>query len=236
MYSARSAPLAISHRGLHRTAPENSLPAFIAALEAGAEGIELDVFASADETLFVHHDGTLEIDGKVMPFSAIDAADIQRARLAGRRCRSPRLDDTLAAIGDRADVFIEVKASGIENSVARCLRRHMSNSERHAVHAFDHRVIKRIVELVPSVRAGILQVSYLLDSCGAMRRAGATDLWQHADFIDASLVNDVHSCRGRIVAWTPNTETRWKELEALGVDGICTDNVDTYVAAVTGWR
>jgi glycerophosphoryl diester phosphodiesterase len=64
-----------------------------------------------------------------------------------------------------------------------------------------------------------------------MRKAGATDLWQHADFIDDRLVHDVHSCRGRVIAWTPNKPSRWIELASLGVDGICTDDVDGYVAA-----
>ena len=230
MYSARPVPLAISHRGLHKSAPENSLPAFIAAVEAGAQGIELDVHASADDTLFVHHDGVLVVNDMSVPFATLESAEISRARLEND-VPIPTLDDTLSAIGDRADVFIEIKAVGIETAVARCLRRHSSNAERHAVHAFDHRIIKRMVELLPSVRAGILQVSYLLDSCGAMRKAGATDLWQHADFIDAQLVHDVHSCRGRVIAWTPNTPSRWMELESLGVDGICTDHVDAYVVA-----
>jgi glycerophosphoryl diester phosphodiesterase len=89
-----------------------------------------------------------------------------------------------------------------------------------------------MLELLPSVRTGILQVSYLVDSCSVMRKTGATDLWQHADLIDAKLVTDVHSCGGRIIAWTPDSEIRWGELADLGVDGICTDRVDAYV----GWR
>ncbi len=228
MYSGKSFPIPISHRGLHSQLPENSIPAFVAAVDAGAKGIELDVHSSADDVLFVHHDPGLLINDAVIPFTALDSSDLERLSLPGD-VSIPTLDDALTAIGTRADVFIEIKATGIENAVARCLRRHLSNSERYAVHAFDHRVVKRMLELLPSVRTGILQVSYLIDSCSVMRRTGASDLWQHADFIDASLVTDVHAAGGRVIAWTPNTESQWETLSALGVDGICTDRIDSYV-------
>ncbi len=231
MYSAKSDPIAISHRGLHAAVPENSIPAFEAAIGAGADGIELDVHASADDVLFVHHDPALLVGGSQVPFAELDSADISRLTLDGRT-GIPTLDDALSKIGSRALVFIEIKATGAENAVVRCLRRHIHNADRYAVHAFDHRVVKRMLELMPSIRTGILQVSYLLDSCSVMRKTGATDLWQHADFIDAKLVIDVHSCGGRVIAWTPDSEIRWAALAALGVDGICTDRIDAYVA----WR
>ena len=231
MYSGESLPLAVSHRGLHDTLPEISIPAFEAAIAAGAEGIELDIHGSADGVLYVHHDPALDVNGSLVPFTALDSRDIAKLRLNGD-VAIPTLDDALAAIGPRAKVFIEVKAAGIESDLARCLRRHSQNAERYAVHAFDHRVVKRMLELIPSIRTGILQVSYLVDSTEAMRRAGADDLWQHADFIDAALVTDIHARGGRVVAWTPNGDSQWERLSALGVDAICTDRIDEYVA----WR
>jgi glycerophosphoryl diester phosphodiesterase len=239
MYSTESTPLAISHRGLTAAAPENTIPAFLAALEAGAAGIELDVHGSADDVLFVHHDAAVGTQDGMLPFARLDSKDIAKLTLDGQ-VKIPTLDETLAEIGSRALVFIEIKASGIESAVARCLRRHMDNIDRYSVHAFDHRIVKRVLELIPSVRTGALQVSYLLDTVGALRKAGATDLWQHADFIDASLVTDVHAAGGRVVAWTPNGESQWTSLAAMGVDAVCTDRIDAFVnwarekAAATG--
>lgn len=51
-------PWIIGHRGFTLTAPENSLAAFRAAIEAGAEGVELDFQRSADGVLFCAHDET----------------------------------------------------------------------------------------------------------------------------------------------------------------------------------
>jgi glycerophosphoryl diester phosphodiesterase len=229
MYSRASRPLAISHRGLRSAGPENTIPAFVAAIDAGAEGVELDVHGSSDDVLFVHHDPVLEVGGVMRPIASLESGEIARVRLPGG-IPVPSLDDTISAIGSRAFVFIEIKAAGIESSVARCLRRHMTNIERYCVHAFDHRVVKRVLELIPSVRTGALQVSYLIDSPAALRRCGAVDLWQHTDFIDRALVTDIHASGGKVIAWTPNDEAEWQALAEMGVDGICTDRVDQYAA------
>jgi glycerophosphoryl diester phosphodiesterase len=231
MYYSKTFPQAVSHRGLRASAPENSIPAFQAALVAGAEGVELDVHATLDGTVVVHHDFDVVIDGKSAPIASLDFATVSRARLDGD-VAIPTLDQTLEAVLDRAKVYIEIKPHNIESDVVRCLKRHTHFIENYAVHSFDHRIVKRVFEMMPSVRTGILQVGYPIDSCAAMRAAGASDLWQHAEFVDQRLVADVHSRQGRIVVWTANHDSQWARLAELGVDAICTDKVDEYLA----WR
>lgn len=233
MYSSRPLPFAISHRGLRKGAPENTVAAFAAAIEAGAEAIELDVHASADGMVFVHHDFTFATDpgGAQSSFATTPSSEIRKARLAGDN-PIPTLDEVIEAVGDRVGLYIEIKPAGIESDVVRCLRRHAERIHNFAVHSFDHRVVKRMLELLPSIRTGILQVGYPIDSRAAMRAAGASDLWQHVDFVDSSLVADVHSSGGRVIVWTANSESQWNTLTDLGVDGICTDHVDAFVE----WR
>src|ERR1041384_8179475 len=52
-------PLIIGHRGASVVALENTLPAFEAAIAAGADGIEFDVRLSADGVPVVIHDDNL---------------------------------------------------------------------------------------------------------------------------------------------------------------------------------
>ncbi len=52
-------PLIIAHRGASGLAPENTLPAFCAAIAAGADGIEFDVQLSRDGHAVVVHDFTI---------------------------------------------------------------------------------------------------------------------------------------------------------------------------------
>jgi len=232
MYSKSKPPLAISHRGLRTSAPENSIPAFLAAVEAGAQGIELDVHASLDGKIFVHHDPApvgSDSDGNAWePIARLDSREISMVALMDS-VRIPTLDEVIEQVAGRAEIFIEIKGVAMEEAVARCLKRHIDRIDQFACHSFDHRIIRRIAGLLPSLRTGILQVSYLVDSCAALRLSGATDLWQHVDFIDAPLVSGVHACRGRVIAWTANEPAQWETLDQLGVDGICTDKVDAYV-------
>ncbi|MET0902356.1 MAG: glycerophosphodiester phosphodiesterase family protein, partial [Acidimicrobiales bacterium] len=61
--------LVIAHRGASAQFPENTLAAFVGAVEQGADGVELDVRRTADARLAIHHDDTLG-DGTVL----VDAA------------------------------------------------------------------------------------------------------------------------------------------------------------------
>ena len=50
-------PMRFAHRGMVQDAPENTLGAFAAAIDAGCEGIEIDIVVSKDGQIIVAHDG-----------------------------------------------------------------------------------------------------------------------------------------------------------------------------------
>lgn len=101
----------IAHRGLWRTggAPENSLAAFEAACEAGY-GIELDVQLSSDGEAMVFHDTRLErLTGREGKVGDHTAADLSQMTLPGGEETIPTLAETLALVGRRAMVLVELK-------------------------------------------------------------------------------------------------------------------------------
>jgi glycerophosphoryl diester phosphodiesterase len=103
----------IAHRGLWSPggAPENSLGAFQAACAAGY-GIELDVRLSADGEAMVFHDDSLErMTGEAGALALRTAADLAALRLAGTDEPVPTLAETLALVGRRALVLIELKTA-----------------------------------------------------------------------------------------------------------------------------
>jgi glycerophosphoryl diester phosphodiesterase len=103
----------IAHRGLWSPdgAPENSLAAFQGACAAGY-GIELDVRLSADGEAMVFHDETLErMTGEAGRLAQRTAADLATLRLAGTDEPIPTLAETLALVGRRALVLIELKTA-----------------------------------------------------------------------------------------------------------------------------
>ena len=102
---------AIAHRGLwsRQGPPENSLGAFEAACEAGY-GIELDVQLSSDGEAIVFHDSKLaRLTGREGRVADYTAADLSEMRLADSEETIPTLAETLALVGHRAMVLIELK-------------------------------------------------------------------------------------------------------------------------------
>ncbi len=101
----------VAHRGLWSPegAPENSLGAFQAACSAGY-GIELDVQLSSDGEAMVFHDDKLArltgVEGRLRDRTA---TELQELSLASTDERIPTLLETLALIGHRAMVHIELK-------------------------------------------------------------------------------------------------------------------------------
>ncbi|GMV08293.1 MAG: glycerophosphoryl diester phosphodiesterase [Gemmatimonadota bacterium] len=225
----------IAHRGMPRQAPENTLAGFALAIEAHADGIELDVHATRDGVVVVHHDPSLPRPVSApagetgRAIASVTLAEL-RVAIAGV-VEVPTLEETLALVAGRATVYVEIKAAGIESLVVDCLRRYGGSC---AVHSFDHRVSSRVHELNPALPTGVLSASYLLEPERALRVAGGRDFWQWWEMIDAPLVERVHHAGGRVVAWTVNAPEHVVRLEALGVDAICTDVPDQMARIVRG--
>jgi glycerophosphoryl diester phosphodiesterase len=102
---------AVAHRGLWSPdgPPENSLGAFQEACAAGY-GIELDVQLSADGEAMVFHDDDLQrMTGVAGRIGDRTAADLAELRLNGSDEGIPTLAETLALVGHRAMVHVELK-------------------------------------------------------------------------------------------------------------------------------
>ena len=202
---------------------ENTLSSFVAALEAGAEGIELDVHATADGVVVVHHDpcipGELEI-------ARTDWVPLRRSAESGG-IQMPTLDAVCDLVVDRVELFVEIKGVGIEEAVLRVLVQHRG---RHAIHSFEHDTIGRLARRADPPRLGLLWEHRVPDVSALLATHGARDAWPHHSLVDERMVAAVHGAGGRLIAWTANTRADIARLTSLGVDGICTDDV-TLMAA-----
>ena len=206
-------PLLIAHRGMPRLAPENTMPSFMLALEAGADGIELDVHASRDGIVVVHHDPVLA-DG-------LGIADVTLARLR-EETDVPTLEEVCGLVRGRAELFVEVKGAGIEQLVLDVIGGY---DGRFAIHSFDHGLITRIHVIDPSIRLGVLFEETPHDVATLMRSTGALDVWPDAALVTQQLVDEIHAAGGRVITWTVNDTGVAVRLASLGVDGLCGDDV-----------
>ena len=109
-----------AHRGYFdndSAAPENSLAAFQAAIDAGY-GIELDVQLSADGVPMVFHDPDLErmcgVSGKIWEYTC---AELQAMSLMGTGETIPTFAEVLALIDGQVPVIVEYKLDRVDTDV-----------------------------------------------------------------------------------------------------------------------
>ena len=204
--------------------PENTLSAFRRAFERGADSIELDVHATRDGVVVVHHDPTVASARSSLrgcSIADLDWSDLSQVELAPG-VGIPTLDEVVRSASASRRVYVELKAGAIEELVAAVL---FPLQSRCAVHSFSYDAVKRMKDLAPTIPRGILFDRASRDIESAMRTTGARDVWPEWMLIDRALVDRVHDADGRVIAWTVNSRSIAEQLLGMGVDGLCTDDV-----------
>ena len=237
-------PLVIAHRGLPKSAPENTLPSFAAALEHRPDFVECDYRHSADGVPIVLHDERLDrttdaatIFGRKKltvdqlrydELARLDAGRWFAPQFAGTRL--PTLEATIDTVCGRARLMIERK-SGDAATLVELLRR-KNVFDRIVVQSFDPDFLAECHGLEHRVRLGLLGEKTL--SAERLARAaevGATLVgWKHDD-LTAAATAAAHRAGFEVWSWTLNEPARVRDLVAVGLDGVITDCCD----AVRSW-
>src|SRR5688500_17440493 len=181
-------PSIIAHRGASGYEYENSRAAFRRAVMLDADGVELDVHATRDGAIVVHHDADIPGFG---PIPLLSRDEARQVRIRNGETL-PLLSEVLELVGNR-EVYVEIKSlpQGHDQELLGVLDRGPVPG-RYSVHSFDHRIVRRLDDRRPELRRGILLSAYLADPVAAMRGVGATTLWQEWQQVDQELVNRVH--------------------------------------------
>lgn len=114
-------PLNIGHRGIPSTWPENTLEGAVAAYEAGANVIEIDIYLTTDGEIVIMHDAntgrTCDKDLTVENSTLAQLKELYVNRGYERnnkknQCRIPTLREYLERFkGTDCEIFIEIKSS-----------------------------------------------------------------------------------------------------------------------------
>src|ERR1700729_3317755 len=108
--------IVIAHRGEHLHHPENTMPAFQAAIDAGADYFELDVRTTSDGKFVIMHDNTLDRTtngtGEVHKHTfdeirALDAGAKFSPSFAGTKV--PTLDEAFDLAHGKINVYVDTK-------------------------------------------------------------------------------------------------------------------------------
>ena len=254
-------PVVIGHRGFAARAPENTLPSFTLALEAGAEVVELDYHATRDGVPVVIHDETLDRTtdavarwgGEGIRVADRTAAEIRELDAGGwfgpgtPATHVPRLEEAISLIQGRAVAMLERKG-GDAAATSRVLRQG-GWIERAVVHSFDWDFLRELHRKEPGLVLGGLGPP-------EPGEPGAVATGQEA--LTCALVEVIHATGARIVGWnrhvtvesvrhahslgmkvwvyTVNDPPLARRLLGQGVDGLISDDPLLMLRETAAWN
>jgi glycerophosphoryl diester phosphodiesterase len=221
--------LNIAHRGASGRFPENTLTAFSAAIDAGAQVCELDVQLTNDGSLVVIHDETVErtTDGRGVVRS-MTLNQIRRLDAGGRFGREfrgekvPTLEEVLVLANGRCGLNIELKSPGVEHKVcALIVERNLLATTM--ISSFDWNAIALVRRLEPLARVGLLASRWPARMVAAARELKAESINPRSDIVSEKLCIAAHHWNLSVYTWTVDEPFEMRRLIASGVDGIMTN-------------
>jgi len=229
----------IAHRGNSAHAPENTLAAFASAAAAGAGMIETDLQLSADGTVVLIHDDSLDRTGgrngrvadlTVSELRQADAGSWFSPGFAGERI--PRLEDLsrFAAQYPGLRWLLEFKGEWCPDQVAGAAEtlRGGGLAGRCVLQGFSPRTVRSLQAAAPDMDRGLLitmppaagEEDHLL---GFLAETGTGYCNPGGGKSSPHLVSALQDQGVKVCAWTLNEPAEWEEAAAAGVDGIITD-------------
>jgi len=208
-------PLIIGHRGFASRFPDNSLAGVAAAIEAGADGVEVDIRPCADGTWVCHHDRSR--DGRPVREWGMEALSREGV---------PTLAKVAATLPPECLLFVEVKPlperdllAGLGALVA-LLRPRASSA----------RVISSSEPVLAAVRGALpgVALSLVFDKIPERLPEGI-ELSPFHRLVEALL-----STGRPLHPWTVNQPERMRELARLGVASVTTNDPSLAVEVLRG--
>ena len=154
----------VAHRGIHdnKTVPENSLPAFKAAIEADC-GIELDVQFTKDRKLVVFHDDDLNrMCGVDKLLIDVTYDELCEMRLLDTDERIPLLSEVLELVDGKVPLIIEMKnALHVIWELPRVLYSIMKDYKGvYAIESFNPIFLRKYKKFDRNIARGILSLRF----------------------------------------------------------------------------
>jgi glycerophosphoryl diester phosphodiesterase len=219
--------LKIGHRGAAALAPANTIQAVEAALAQGVDLVELDVFGRPDRTLVLGH---------------------SRKELGEEPVT---LDDVFAFLAETAPgvgLLADLKGAGWEQELVEALRRH-DLVERAVASTSNVTTLQTLRRLEPRlnrsrtyprgrlypgtrlvsipVRGPVLAAMRLglpFRIAGLVEDVGASAVTLKHEVVSRWVVERCHELGIAVLVWTVNDGSLFRRLDALGVDGVISDD------------
>jgi glycerophosphoryl diester phosphodiesterase len=225
-YLDHPAPIPFAHRGGAGDWPENTMPAFVGAVELGYRYLETDVHATADGVLVAFHDNDLKRTcGRPGLISELPWSEVQLARVDGKE-PIPLLTDLLESFPD-ARLNIDCKADAAVEALITTIRR-TGCLERVCVGAFAHSRLRRLRrELGAGLCSSMSPQEVVQWRIGfpprSVQTAQVPVRQGPVPIVTPRALASARRHRIAVHVWTIDDPAEMYRLLELGVDGIMTD-------------
>ena len=225
---SRAEPLVVTaHRGASYVAPENTLAAMAAAVEAGAEFAELDVGLTRDGQVVLMHDRTVDRttngtgdlgDHSIPELRALEAGSWFGEEFEGEPI--PTLREVIQFAKGQLKLNIEIKTSREEPAIAAAvvdIIRSEDFGEDCMVTSFSRETIEEVKLIAPELRTGFI---FGEDYPEDVFEGGWDLLSANHGVVDSVFVARAKQGGKSVHVWTVDERELMLRLIGLGVDGI----------------
>lgn len=237
-------PLVWAHRGASGYAPENTMEAFQKAIDMNADGIEIDVYFSADGEIIICHDDKLDRvsngQGNVQEYTLKELKNFDfgyKFYSGERRGIKIATLDELFALYKTCDLFINIEIKSADSAMPLALinkAKKYGISDRIVYSSFNHLQLKRIYEIDNTARIAPLYSGNWLNMDVYAENMNAFAIHPHLAQVRtfATLVDDCHAKGIAVNPWTVNNESDIADMINAGCDAIITNYPDRVLAQI----
>jgi len=223
--------ITFAHRGARLEEPENTIPAFRRALEAGAIGIETDVWLAADGEVVCAHDPVVGRGRKRRKIASSTSDELTEVGV-------PRFASVYDELGTLFECSVDVKSPEAADALIEVGRAH-GTLERLWVCSPDVELLRRLraepkVRLVHSDRRTAIGVP-LERHASELATIGVDAMNLHHTEWTAGLVSLFHRFDVLAFAWDAQEARHLRAVLRMGVDAVYCDRPDRMVATVSEW-
>jgi glycerophosphoryl diester phosphodiesterase len=213
----------LAHRGGAGLEPENTIRAFKRALDLGVDLIEFDVRLTKDKKLVVIHDEKVDRTTNGRGYVRdLTLDEIRKLNIAENE-KIPTLEEVINLLKtEKPIIVIEIKEPETTEKILKAIKNKRLENKVLIV-SFWPDVLKKIKEIAPKIKTGILIGKGPVDAVSMVKDLKADFFCPRFDLIDKKTVENCHQNNIKINVWTVNKPEDIEKMIKSGVDIISSD-------------
>jgi len=188
------------HRGYSAKYPENTILSIQKALNAGADGVEIDIRPDSKGILVLSHDRHIKKS-------------------------APTLEIVLKKFGDQLIINIEVKTPAVGDKLFTLLKKLKIHPKQVIISSFFHPWIMKMKKKYPVYPMALITASEEMDLGAKAKKAHIEYIHAFWERLTPIMIKEIKKNKVQINVWTINDQNVFKKVRKLNAAGVIGDDV-----------